>query len=183
MEFLITNPESARTRAFTLPELIISVLLGTVLLIGLMTFYGFSLSSFSSMTNYADLNNQSRNASDMLSRDIRAATSVSGATSKSLVLHAPDGTNVSYFYDQTAPGTLTRYKGNDARTVLKGISSLTFALYQRPTNSLVKYEQFPASTASTAKLISFQWTCSRRVAGPVNDSETLETAMVQMRNE
>jgi YD repeat-containing protein len=181
MEFKTTNLKS-QSSAFTLPELIISVLLGTLLLLAVMSFYGFSLTSFASMTNYADLNNQSRNTSDLVSRDIRASTSVASATAYQLVLHAPDGTNISYTYD-AAGGSLTRVKGRDSRTVLKGITSLTFSLYQRPTNSYAAYEQFPAGTASNAKLVAFQWTCSRRVAGPINDSETLEAAMVQMRNE
>ena len=162
--------------------MIVSVLLGMLLLLAVMSFYGFSLSSFASMTNYADLNNQSRNASDLLSRDIRMATSVASATANQLVLHAPDGTNVSYTYN-AAGGSLTRTKGGDSQTVLKGISTLSFTLYQRPTNTYAAYEQFPLSKAGTAKLVAFKWTCSRRVAGPVNDSETLETAMVQMRNE
>src|SRR5438045_2676038 len=108
MEFRITD-RNRHASAFTLPEMLISVLLGTILLLGLMTFYGFSLSSFASMTNYADLNNQSRNASDLLSRDIRAATSVASATNNQLVLHAPDGTNVTYAYDAWG-GSLTRIK-------------------------------------------------------------------------
>src|SRR5256885_17163976 len=98
MEFKITN-HNRQSSAFTLPEMLISVLLGTVLLLGAMTFYGFSLSSFASMTNYADLNNQSRNASDLISRDIRSATSVASATTNQLVLHTADGTNITYTYN------------------------------------------------------------------------------------
>src|SRR5438552_13555038 len=88
--------------AFTLPELLVSTALGVLLLLGAVTFYGFSVSSFVSMTNYAELNNQSRNASDLISRDIRSATSVATATTNQLVLNAFDGTNVSYAYDISA---------------------------------------------------------------------------------
>src|SRR5438874_283845 len=113
MEFRITD-RNRHASAFTLLEMLISVLLGTLLLLGLMSFYGFSLSSFASMTNYADLNNQSRNASDLLSRDIRAATSVASAINNQLILHASDGTNISYIFDASS-GTLSRYKGGDSR--------------------------------------------------------------------
>src|SRR5437867_13141048 len=65
-----------RLRGFTLPELLISAALGVLLLLGAITFYGFSASSFVSMANYAELNNQTRYVSDLISRDIRSATSV-----------------------------------------------------------------------------------------------------------
>ena len=45
MVFKPTNPDS-RHSAFTLPELLISAALGVLLLLGAITFYGFSASSF-----------------------------------------------------------------------------------------------------------------------------------------
>src|SRR5213080_13424 len=131
MAFKPTNPNPKRS-GFTFPELIISIALGTLLLLGGSSFYLFSISSFASMTNYAELNNQSRNASDLISRDIRSAISIAGYTTNQLVLSAFDGTNVTYDFSAAA-GTLTRTKAGDARTLLKGITSFTFSLYQRPT--------------------------------------------------
>jgi Tfp pilus assembly protein PilW len=181
MEFKPTNPK-ARSVAFTMPELIVSVALLTLLLLGGSSFYIFSLTSFASMTNYAELNSQGRMASDMISRDVRAALSVASATSNQLVLTAFDGTNVTYNFDSSA-GTLTRSKAGDSRTLLKGITTFTFSLYQRPTNSAAVYEQFPAATAAKAKLVGFQWNCSRKVSGPQNDSETTQMAIVELRNQ
>src|SRR5690348_1066368 len=98
MEFKPSN-RNARAKAFTLPEMIVSVALLTLLLLGGSSFYIFSLSSFASMTNYAELNGQGRMASDMISRDVRAALSVGSATSNQLVLTAFDGTNVTYNFN------------------------------------------------------------------------------------
>ena len=168
--------------AFTLPELIVSVALLTLLLLGGSSFYIFSLSSFASMTNYAELNSQGRMASDMISRDVRAALSVGSATTNQLVLTAFDGTNITYNFNSGA-GTLTRSKATDSKTLLKGINNFTFSLYQRPTNTSASYEQFPAATAAKAKLVGFQWTCSRKVSGPQNDSETTQMAIVELRNQ
>ena len=193
MEFKITNPNTRadskrlslcppQVQAFTLPELMVSVALGVILLIGLVTFYGFSLSSFVSMANYSDLNNQSRNAGDLLTRDIRSATSVASATTNQLVLNAFDGTNVTYTYNATG-GTLSRSKGSQSRTLLQGITSLSFSLYQRPTNSSAVYEQFPTGTPANAKLVAFKWSCSRQVAGPENNSQSLDLAVVELRNQ
>src|SRR2546423_14112302 len=81
---------SAYNRAFTLPELLVSVALGTMLLAGAVTFYGFSASSFLSMTNCVELTREGRLASDLISRDIRTSTSVSTGTTNQLVLNALD---------------------------------------------------------------------------------------------
>ena len=70
MEFKPTNRRAGQ--AFTMPELIVSVALLTLLLLGGSSFYIFSLRSFASMTNYSELNSQGRMASDMISRDVRA---------------------------------------------------------------------------------------------------------------
>jgi len=181
MEFTPTNRKTCSS-AFTLPELLVSVALGVILLAAAVTFYGFSMTSFASMTNYSDLTNQSRNASDMISRDVRSATSIASASTNQLVLHVPDGTNVTYTYD-VAGGTLTRVKGGDSRTLLKGITSLNFSLYQRQTNPYAAYEVFPTGNAANAKLVGFKWSATRRVVGSLNDSDALEAAIVQMRNE
>src|SRR5215471_15745463 len=140
MEFKLSNPRPRRS-AFTLPEVIVAVALGVLLLLGVMSFYLFSLTSFASMANYADLNAQSRAASDWITRDLRTATSVASLTTNQLVLNEFDGTNVTLNFDALA-GTLTRVKGNYTRTLLKDVNSLSFSLYQRPTNSSAAYEQF-----------------------------------------
>ena len=98
------------------------------------------------------------------------------------VLNALDGVNVTYTHN-VAAGTLTRLKGGDSRMLLKGIASLTFSLYQRPSNPSAPYEQFPSATPATAKLVAFQWSCARTVAGPQNNSESIEMAMVELRNQ
>src|SRR5438477_9656520 len=153
MELTPTNPEGRRASAFTLPEMLVAVAVGLILLAAAISFYCFSMCSFAAMANYTTLNNQSRNASDLLSREIRSAVFVLSATTNQLVLYAADGTNVTYTYD-AGGRTLTRTKGGADRTLMKDLDSFTFSLYQRPaTNS--SYSQFPAATASNAKLVSF----------------------------
>jgi prepilin-type N-terminal cleavage/methylation domain-containing protein len=181
MEFKHTSTKRFKA-GFTLIEMLVTAGLGTIVLLGAMTFYIFSLSSFSSLTNFADMNNQSRNASDIISRDIRCAPTVANATSTQLQLRAPDGTNVVYTYDP-AMGTLTRTKGNDTQVILKQAQSFAFTLYQRPTNSTTAYEQFPVSSPANAKIVAFQWLCNRKVATAKTNSESMQTAMIALRNE
>ena len=163
----------------TLVELMVTVALGTLILLGVTSLYLFGLKSFTSMANYSELNGKSRYASDVITRDIRAASGVTGATPEKLVLHI-GATDVTYDYDEDV-GTLTRTYPGHTNVLLEGVKSLSFALYERPATGAA-YEQFPVATASTAKLVGFRWACSRRVYGTEKSSQNVEAAIVKLRN-
>ncbi len=155
----------------------IAVGVGAFILLAVVLFLIFSLRSFTAMCNYVDLNDQSRNTSDVLSRDVRSAFSVTSASSAQLVLDNA----ITYTYDNKA-GTLTRTQKGVSQTMLKEVNNLQFSLWQRPTNNAA-FGVFPAASAATAKLVSLQWTCSRQVANYPSDSESIQMAMVALRNE
>jgi prepilin-type N-terminal cleavage/methylation domain-containing protein len=181
MVFKLTNPEP-KTAAFTLVEMMVAMLIGAVVLTAIVSFYCFSITSFASMTNYADLNLKDRNACDLISRDLRSATSVLTADATTLSLSLPT-TNVTYTYN-SANKTLTRIQGNDGRTLLRGITSLNWTLYSRPTNGAA-YNNFPVtSNVGLAKFVSLQWSCKRAVAKAESDSESVQQlGLIEMRNE
>ena len=157
----------------------VGIALGILLLLGVASMYLFSLKSFTSMANYSQLNARNRHASDIITRDIRSATGVTSATSQQLVLRFGRA-DLTYNYDEDA-GTLSRsYLGRN-KVLLEGVKSLSFSLYQRPTNGAA-YEEFSVATATDAKLVGFQWECSRRVYGTQNNSQSLEAALVKIRN-
>jgi prepilin-type N-terminal cleavage/methylation domain-containing protein len=164
---------------FTLVEMMVGTALGSLLLLGVASMYLFSLKSFTSMSNYAELNARNRYASDIVTRDIRSATGVTSATNGQLVLRFR-GANLTYNYDEDA-GTLTRSYLERDEVLLEGVNSLSFSLYGRPTNSAA-YEVFPSATATNAKLVGFRWECSRRVYGTQKNSQSLQAAIVKLRN-
>jgi prepilin-type N-terminal cleavage/methylation domain-containing protein len=183
MEFKLTNRNRADL-GFTLVEMMVAVAVGCLLLAALATLYVFSMRSFASMANYSDLNQKSRYASDIVSRDIRSAWNVISSTGTQLVLNEPDDTtgNTTYVWDDVS-GTLRRTKNGETKVLLTGVDSCSFTPLQRPLVN-AGYEQFlPAIPASNAKLVQFQWSCSRRLVGSVNNTEGLEAAMVEIRNE
>jgi prepilin-type N-terminal cleavage/methylation domain-containing protein len=181
MESKPTNPKR-RQSGFTLAEMLVGLGVASLFTLGTVAFYCFCMTSFASMSNYADFNNKSRNASDVISKDIRSAPSVASATTNQVVLTAADGTNVTYFFDASGR-SLTRTKGSDVRTVLTNADLVVFALYQRPlTNGA--YNQFPTATATNAKLVAVKWSCSRAVAGVSRvNSEDAQSAIISLRNE
>jgi prepilin-type N-terminal cleavage/methylation domain-containing protein len=185
MEFKLSNHNHRAHRGFTLVEMIVAVAIGCLLLAALATLYMFSMRSFGAMANYSDLNNKSRYASDIVSRDIRCCLNVVSATGNQLVLNEPDDTtgNTTYNYDDVA-GTLGRTKNGETKVLLTGIvpNTLFFTLYQRPFVG-APYEQFPtAASPSVAKLVAFQWSCSRSLVSSQN-SESVEGAIVELRNQ
>ena len=164
---------------FTLVEMMVGIALASLLLLGVASLYLFSLKSFTAMSNYIELNARNRYASDIVTRDIRSATGVTSATSQQLVLRF-GGADLTYNYDEDA-GTLTRSYLEQDEVLLEGVNSLSFSLYQKPLNGAA-YEEFSVATPSNAKLVGFQWECSRRVYGTRKNSQSLEAAIVKLRN-
>jgi hypothetical protein len=186
MEFRLTNPNGSR-QAFTLIEVLVAAAIGFLLLAGVLVVYLFSITSFASMANYSDMNRKSRYASDLISRDIRCSLSISSATTKQIALNEPDDVGASpttYTYDSDA-GTLIRWKNGETKLLLSGLDSLSFAFYLRPaTNSIAAFEDYAIATPpTTAKLIGFQWACSRFVRALQSESESIEGGMVEIRNQ
>ncbi len=176
MDYKRTNLKSLH-RGWTLVEMMVGVALGVLLLAAVATLYIVCLKSLASMTNYAELNGKSRFASDLLTRDIRNAAAVTDLPTNQLVLHSPGG-DVTYTFDG---GNLTRTQFATNDLLLRGLTSISFSLYQRSTTNQA-YEEFPPATPATAKLVGFEWTCARPVDGSLHNSLTLQGAIVKLRN-
>jgi Tfp pilus assembly protein PilW len=164
--------------------MLVSLAISTVVVLSAATFYAFSMSSFASMANYTDLNQSNRRAADLLSRDIRSANAVSVASPTQLLLNiSQNNTNadVTYNYDAAA-GTLTRLRSGTTETLLNGITTIAWSLYARP--NATNYNVFPpAPSPASAKLVSVQWNCSRSLGKGMVDSQYMQTALIELRNQ
>src|SRR5437899_8198234 len=60
-------------RAFTLPEMMVAIGVGALLLAAMMAIFITSARSFTALGNYANMNANSRNALDHMTREIRRA--------------------------------------------------------------------------------------------------------------
>jgi Tfp pilus assembly protein PilW len=181
MVFRLTDTKGQK--AFTLVEFMIAASLGFMLLAGMASLYSSTTTSFASLTSYTDLNQKSRYANDVISRDVRSAVSVDDTTtSNKLVLNTIPGIQVTYLYDAGA-GTLIRSNNLEVRQLLTNVVSLNFWLYQRPTNSAMAYESLPAASAGSTKLVGFSWKCSQRIVTSSSDSQGNLAAIVELRNQ
>ncbi|HSU55960.1 MAG TPA: hypothetical protein VLT36_18025 [Candidatus Dormibacteraeota bacterium] len=180
MEFKPTGIN--RAGGFTLVEMLVAVPLCMLLMAVMVSLYCYTTTSFASLTSYAGLDQKTRYASDVISRDVRCATSVDDTTvSNKLVLNTISGP-VTYLYNNGA-GTLVRSNGTEVTQILTNLVSLSFSLYQRPTNSAMTYETLAAASPGSTKLVGFSWKCSQRVVGSRFDSQDLTTGIVELRNQ
>ena len=179
---------------FTSAELVVAGGIGTIVVAAVLSFNVFAARSFHAMSNYVALDMKSRNALDIMSRDIRQANacSSSGFSSNSLTLLMTDPVSsqaftISYRYD-AASGTLIRTDTDPNNTstsmLLTNCLSFGFSYYQRnPVGGA--WEAFPIdfSQANQCKLIQVDWTCARASFGSLNNSESMRSAKIVIRKE
>jgi hypothetical protein len=165
----------------TLVELLVSFAIG-VLALAMLGFISINtMRSFAAIGNYADLDNDSRNALDLLSRDIREAHALTRFTPSEITLMANDSNILVYAHD---PDTLqfTRRHGDETTVLLEQCDYLNFAIYQRnPSNGWTWYP-VRSNLISTTKLIDVSWKCSRDILGRKANTESVQTAKFVIRN-
>src|SRR5215469_10712588 len=118
MECRITSTSKA-TRAFTLAEMMVALGAGFMLLAGLVSLFFYTSRSFSSLTNYLDLDQTTQLTLDKMSREVRQVRQLTAYSSTSLTFQDYDGATLQYVYDSGAQ-TLSRVKGGVSQTLLTG---------------------------------------------------------------
>src|SRR5260221_8001007 len=104
-------------RGMTLVEMLIAVGLSVIVMASLMTMVVFVSTSFKSISNYSVLDEKSRNALDVMGRDIRSAAQVVAYATNYVVLTNSDTSGFSYVWSPSAT-TLTRnFTNASPRTV------------------------------------------------------------------
>ena len=164
---------------FTLVEVSLALGIGTVAIGAIVVVTIFAARTFQASTNYADLDQKSRLAVDILTRDVRQASSLTSYATNQLVFTDLNGLTFSYTWDPRA-GTFTRVYNGQSSVLLTGCTYLSFHISQRtPSNN---FTFWPASTVSNAKLIDMSWTCSRQILGQSLNTESIQTAKITIRN-
>jgi Tfp pilus assembly protein PilW len=170
-------------RAFTLVELMIAASISVFILGTVMVSFVVMGRCFNAVGNYADLDRQSRNALDVMARDIRQTGALTNWSTTNLSFTNMDGHLLSYTY-QTNIGVLsyTNASTGQSNVLLTNCTALTFSIFQRtPTNGCMTF--YAASNAQSAKGVLMSFTCVRTNYATLTDSEAVETASIIMRNQ
>jgi prepilin-type N-terminal cleavage/methylation domain-containing protein len=182
------------TRGFTLVEVLIATALGSLVLATVASLSVYGARSSMAIANYTDLDSKSRYALDVIGREIRQATAVTGfqtnATGSYLTLtNAQEGAAVTLTYDPVARTLVMAKTGATPLTALTQCDNWSFSLYQRtpygfPTN-LVFYPATNTAGAldlSICKVINMNWKCSRQILQQKINTESVQTAQIVLRN-
>jgi len=167
-------------RGITLVEAIVAVGISSIALAALAAFTFYSARSFAAIGNYVDLDNTSRKAVDLMTKEIRQTAALSNYQTNALTFTDYDGKPLQYIY---VPATrkLTRVKDAISTVLLTGCESLEFHMYQRTpqpgTNSF-----YAATDTAQCKIIDMKWRCSRSIFREKDNTETVQSAQVVLRN-
>jgi len=186
MTLHLSAPGSQRQRSgVTILEMMVAAAVAAIVLTTVASFAIYTARSFVAIGNYADLDRASRNALDVLTRDIRQARGLTAFKTNKLTLVAGDMSTLIFEYEPSA-AVLTRTKSGERTVLLEECDFLKFAMYQRKPMAGAQF--YPATNlagandAAIAKLIDVSWRCSRKILALKVNTESVQTAKIVIRN-
>jgi hypothetical protein len=167
----------------TLVEMMVGMAIASLVLtgIGMLVIYGNR--SFAAMANYVSLDQKSRHTLDLMTKEIRQTNRLIEYSDTHMAFEDFDGRPLVYLYLRSNR-TLVRMKNNvlDPKPLLTSCDFLKFSIFQR--NPLYgSYNQYPAASADTCKLVQMSWVCSRPLVGSLVNTESVQSAKVVLRNQ
>lgn len=175
-----------RQAGMTLPEMMFTLMVGSILGAAVLSFSLYAGKSFAGLTNYVDLEQKSQIALDNMTREVRQVNRVLsfGTTTlrgqvitNTITFEDSDGENLAYTF---TGDILVRSKFGVDRVLLTNCDYLTFQVFQR--NPIAgEWDQWSTSVATNTKLISVSWVCSRNILGNRMNTESVQTAKVVIR--
>ena len=179
------SQRSVRPRAFTVVEMMIAVAGASILMAMATGLYIFGLRSFGAIGNYTSMDSKSRQALDLMLREIRQSSLVLGYQTngtarwlKVAYTNSPAVTN-TFVWDTTTNAFTWSKTGQATKTLLTGCTNWNFALYLRAPVTTGDFVQ--TTNGARTKLINMSWTCVRTNVFKKN-TESVVTAEVVLRN-
>jgi len=179
-------------RALTLVEMLIATGVGAIMVTIILALAVYGERSFAVTSSHVDLEGKSRHALDVLSRELRQATSVTVCNTtppfKSLTLtNAIEGSTLTVSWDGEAQTlTLPRRGPTPAddrnEKLLTDCTHWDFALCDRiPTISPTAVTFNRVSKIANCKLILMSWSCRHEVIGKL-ETENVQELQIALRN-
>jgi hypothetical protein len=179
MDCKITSRNNRRRAGFTLTEFVVASFIAIVLMVALMAFSLFSGRSLLAMSNYLDLDAQSRRALDSLTKEMRRAKAVAAYSTNSITFTDFDGAALTFTFSPTNR-TFQRTKGSETTTLLENCDTLSFNMLERdPIEN--SFELTTATNVANCKSIWITWKCSRTFVAPAVNADNLTTANIVLR--
>ena len=169
--------DSKAVRGMTLPEMMVAVAVGSLVLMVIAAVFMTSSRSFAAMGNYVSMDANSRNALDQMTQEIRQAGNLAEFNPTRLKFARLGQTNsfVVYNWDPMSR-QLTGWNTGDATTniLLTECDQLTF--------SICNSSFAPTTNILESKGVRVTWKCSRTILGNKTTTEEMQQGLIIMRN-
>jgi len=163
-------------------EMLISIGVGSIIISAVAMLMWYNARSLAAISNYAELDQDSRYALDTMTREIRSATRIVTYKTNEIVLNARGGTNnLRYFYN-AGTREFAQFKNGSRTTLLTGCDEMLISIFGR-NNISNQFSQFGTTNAANAKMIRFTWTCSRDILGARVNTESVQSAKIVLRKQ
>jgi hypothetical protein len=181
-------------QGFTLMEVLVATGLGMLVFAAIMSLTLFGTRSTMAIANYSDLDSKSRYALDVIGRELRQDSTVTGLqnTSTNTVLtltNASQGYLVNLTYDTNKRTVTLARTGQQNLVALTECDRFDVNLFQRtPLVTATNILFYPATntsgvlTLNLAKLVSLDWKCSRQILAQKVNTESVQAAQIVLRN-
>lgn len=175
-------PERHRQRAMSLNEMLVSLGIGSIVLLTVASLMLYTARSFAAMANYDDLDRRSRNALDQMTWKIREADGIVDWSTNWVTFRTQGSNTLTYVYNPYSR-KLSEYQGGKRTVLLTECDGLRFDVFSRNPVSGT-FDQFPIALDTTAaKLVRVSWTCSRQILGQKVNTESVQSAKIVVRKQ
>jgi len=183
----ITSTKNARRRGASLIELVVAAGISGIIFSAVGGLMYYSARSFVALSNYVDLDSQSRNALDSMSSEIRQVDALTSYSTNQIVFQGISPSTgaaytLTYRYDPAAK-TLSKTFGGRTTVLLRECTFMQFAIFQRnPVGGT--YDQYPVDNPSRpdlCKLVQLTWICSRSILQKSANTESVQSAKFVIR--
>jgi prepilin-type N-terminal cleavage/methylation domain-containing protein len=166
----------------TLIEMMISIAVGSIIFsaVALLSFYNSR--SLAALANYADLDQESRFALDIMSREIRTANAITSYATNEIIFSTGSGSNNLRYVFTASAEEFSQFKDGVRTELLTGCKAMAITLYGRNMISN-QFSQFAVTNLANAKMVQFNWTCERSVLGTFINSENVQSAKIVVRKQ
>lgn len=162
--------------------MMISIAIGSIIFTSVALLGFHHARGMAALSNYVDLDQYSRQTLDRISRDIRQTEGLDSFTATELAFNYQGSTgNLRYIYSPDSR-EFARLLNGSRTVLLRECDALSFSVYGR-NNVSNQFAQFSTTNAANAKLVKFNWTCSRSILGAKVNTESVQSAKIVIRKQ
>jgi len=179
----LPTPDRARSRGFTLVEVMIGATISSFILLAVMTSFLFMGRSGANIQNYNDMEAQARTALELFAEDTRQASAITWITKDEIYLTV-NAVQIYYYY-VAADKTFYRKEttGGTPRELVTGITNFNFSAYTITGTTLALDSATALATAGrSTKQLQISLEAARSNQTVVDATNTVLSARFILRN-